>query len=71
MENPNLAILMHDLETQGCVIRVHLREVEVWGADISEHYTISLSPSQEATDVIYLGASDLKPGARKRKQWLG
>lgn len=56
----------------GCVIRRRLRGFEVWGADISEHYTISLNPSGDgATDVIYLGASDLRKPMSERRRWRG
>lgn len=72
MENLSLNSLAHDLETRGCVIRRHRGEVEVWGTDISEHYTIYLSPSgDEATDIVYLGASVWKQRVTERRVCLG
>lgn len=57
----------------GCVIcRRAPRELEVWGADISEHYAIYLSAAGDGVaDVIYLGTRDFAASTGEGKQWLG
>jgi len=44
-----------------CVIHRHnAHEIEVWGADISEHYAIYLAATGDCiADLIYLGAPDV------------
>jgi len=38
------------------------REIEVWGANLSEHYTIHINDIDDGTvDVIYLGFSAAAP----------
>lgn len=38
------------------VVRRSAQEIEVWGVNLSDHYTIRIEPTDEAKmDVIYLG----------------
>lgn len=38
------------------IVRRSLQEIEVWGVNLSDHYTIRIAPTDEAKmDVIYLG----------------
>lgn len=38
------------------VVRRSPQEIEVWGVNLSDHYTIRIAPTDEAKmDVIYLG----------------
>lgn len=38
------------------VVRRSSQEIEVWGVNLSDHYTIRIAPTDEAKmDVIYLG----------------
>jgi hypothetical protein len=49
----------HLLPDGSCVVQRSPQEIEVWGANISEHYTIRVEATDsEKMDVIYLG-SDL------------
>lgn len=39
-----------------CMVRRSAQEIEIWGANISEHYTIRVEARDETKmDVIYLG----------------
>ena len=71
---PNLpSLYLSTKALSGCVIcRRAPRELEVWGADISEHYAIYLSAAGDGiADVIYLGARDFAQSAGERKVCLG
>lgn len=38
------------------IVRRSLKEIEVWGVNLSDHYTIRIAPADDAKmDVIYLG----------------
>lgn len=46
----------HFLPDGSYVVRRSPQEIEVWGVNLSDHYTIRIAPTDEAKlDVIYLG----------------
>lgn len=50
------AFAAHFLPDGSYVVRRSPQEIEVWGVNLSDHYTIRVEPNDELKmDVIYLG----------------